>query len=128
MDISIIVQWLEQHIALLIIFALLAVNALMLLALLAYVKLYGHMPDGALRSKLHQVVYEIDRAVDNMENPAKRSMAIVQFQQVLGWKKVFLPAAVIGFIIDAEVAVIRKMQAVVGVTDLHQEEGVKDNG
>lgn len=118
--------WLEQHLlwAVFIVFA--AVNVLVLAVLVAYVKLYGQMPAGNFRDQLHRIVYSIDAECDHLENPAKRSLAIIQLQQVLSWKKIFLPAAVIGFIIDAEVAVIRKMQAAAGIPDLHQEEGTNN--
>lgn len=118
--------WAEHNLLLAVAAVFLAVNVLVLAVLTIYVKLYGGLPEGAVRRKLHQIVFEIDRACDNMENPTKRAMAMIQLQQVLGWKRVFLPSAIIGWIIDAEVAAIRKMQAATGVPDLHQEGGQTD--
>lgn len=121
---SLALTWLEQHLlwALLIVFA--AVNALVLAAMAIYVKARG-LPPGRAKDQLRKILCEIDRCCDDMEVPAKRSLAISQFQQLLFWPtinkwRIYPPAAVIGWIIDAEVAIIRKMQAVTGVEDLHQ--------
>jgi hypothetical protein len=46
--------------------------------------------------------------------------AIQQINDVLGWRRVLVPAALIGWIIDAEVAAIRKMQAAADLPGLHQ--------
>jgi hypothetical protein len=80
------------------------------------------LPEGKAKDALQKVVYELDRAADNMSNPEKRRAAIQQISDVLGWRRILVPTALIGWIIDAEVAAIRKMQAATDTPDLHKEE------
>lgn len=123
-QLSVILAWLEQHLvwALLIVFA--AVNVLVLAAMALYVKMRG-LPPGRFKTALHKILYEIDKGCDEMEAPAKRAKAISDFQQLMFWPvinrwRIYPPAAVIGWIIDAEVAIVRRMQAATGIDDLHQ--------
>lgn len=67
-----------------------------------------------------QIIYELDRFADNMSNGKKRRMVIQEINEVLGWRRILVPAALIGWIIDAEVAAIRKMQSATNTPDLHQ--------
>ncbi len=120
-----ILTWLEQHLAwsLLIIFA--AVNILVLAAMALFVKIRG-LPTGRFKDSLRNILFAIDKGCDDMEAPAKRAKAISDFQQLMFWPvinrwRVYPPAAVIGWIIDAEVAIIRRMQAATGIENLHQE-------
>jgi hypothetical protein len=101
-----------------------AAGALLAANLLAYgfhVARNG-LPDGKAKDAVQKVVYELDRICDNMENPEKRRLAIQQVNDVLGWRKILVPSALIGWIIDAEVAAIRKMQAATDTPNLHEEE------
>lgn len=116
-----LLSWIEKHMLLVAAIVFAAFNLLVLLVLMAYVRANG-LPDGAIKQRLDKIVFEIDKTCDNLESPAKRSLAIIQLQQVLGWKRIFLPTAVIGWMIDAEIAVIRKMQQVTGIPDLHKGE------
>ncbi len=122
--ITVVVTWLEQHLAwaLLIVFA--AINVMVLATMALYVKIKG-LPQGRFKTALHKILFEIDRGCDDMEIPAKRLLAISQFQQLMFWPtlnrwRIYPPAAVIGWIIDAEVAIIRQMQVATGIDDLHQ--------
>lgn len=117
-----VLTWLEQHLmwALLIVFA--AVNVLVLAAMVAYVRFHGSLPDGPLRDRLHKIVYEIDRACDALENPANRNRLVDEFQQILGWRRFFIPPVILRWIIVIEVACVRKMQEATGIPDLHQEQ------
>ena len=54
-----------------------------------------------------------------MENSEKRRLAIGQINDILGWRKILIPTALIGWIIDAEVAAIRKMQKSTDTPNLH---------
>ncbi len=123
-QITVLLTWFEQHLAwaLLVIFA--AVNVLVLAAMAVYVKAKG-LPPGRFKTSLYKILFEIDRCCDDMENPSKRSLAISQVQQLMFWPtlnkwRIYPPAAVIGWIIDAEVVIIRRMQAATGIEDLHQ--------
>ena len=79
------------------------------------------LPEGRVKDVVQKVVYELDRFADNMSNAEKRRQAIQQINDVLGWRRILVPAALIGWIIDAEVAAIRKMQAATNTPDLHKE-------
>ncbi len=70
-----------------------------------------------------RAAYEVDKFADEMEDPAKKMMLIAQLVQVLGWRRIFLPNAIIGWIIGLVVLVIRKVQAETGCPDLHQKGG-----
>ena len=98
--------------------AVLAVN---LLAYGLHVVRNG-LPEGKAKDAVQKVIYELDRIADNMSNPDKRRAAIQQINDVLGWRRILVPAALIGWIIDAEVAVIRKMQAATDTPNLHRED------
>jgi hypothetical protein len=59
-----------------------------------------------------------------MSNVKKRADAIRQVNEVLGWRRVVVPAVIIGWVIDAEVAAIRKMQKTANTPNLHEEEKI----
>lgn len=84
--------------------------------------LFAKLPDGSLKTSIQKIISELDRAADDMENADKRRSAIQQLNDVLGWRRILVPAALIGWIIDAEVAAIRRMQRVTDCPDLHKEE------
>jgi len=46
----------------------------------------------------------LDKFADEMENAEKPRSAIQQINDVLGWRRILVPAALIGWIIDIEVA------------------------
>lgn len=79
------------------------------------------LPEGKAKDAVQNVVYELDRICDNMENPEKRRLAIQQINDVLGWRKILVPSALIGWIIDAEVAAIRRMQKATNTPNLHED-------
>lgn len=97
---------------------ILAVNLLLTLLFV----IFGKLPKGKLKEATWTIIFNLDRFADNMENADKRRIAIQQVGDVLGWRKILIPAALIGWIIDAEVAAIRKMQAATNTPDLHKEE------
>ena len=97
---------------------LLAAN---LLAMALFV-LYAKLPSGKLRESIRSIIFELDKFADKMSNTAKKKDAIQQINDVLGWRRILVPAALIGWVIDAEVAAIRKMQAATDTPDLHIEE------
>ncbi|MDF2636824.1 MAG: hypothetical protein K0R78_3698 [Pelosinus sp.] len=112
----------EYQIALLAAGIILAAN---LLAMGLFV-LFAKLRDGLLKETIRNIIFELDRFADNMENTEKRRSAIQQVNDVLGWRKVIIPSALIGWIIDAEVAAIRKMQRVTDCPNLHNEEDSKN--
>lgn len=106
----------ELQIALLAAGTILAAN---ILAMLLFV-LFARLPDGMLKEPIRAIVYELDRLADCMENSQKRATAIQDINALLGWRKILVPAALIGWVIDLEVAAIRKMQAATGTPNLHE--------
>ncbi|AIF51270.1 hypothetical protein [Pelosinus sp. UFO1] len=84
--------------------------------------MYVRLQDGPLREAVKSTIYELDRFADNMENAEKRRSAIQQINEILGWRRILVPGAFIGWIIDAEVAAVRKMQKAAGTPDLYNEE------
>ena len=97
--------------------ALLAAN---LLAMVLFV-LFAKLPDGKFRKSIQNIIFEIDKFADRMQNEQKRRIAIQNINDVLGWRRILVPAALIGWIIDAEVAAIRKMQVATNTPDLHKD-------
>jgi len=84
--------------------------------------LYKALSDSPLRDFIRSVIFELDRLADNMENSEKRRAAIQQISEILGWRKVLIPAVLVGWIIDAEVAAIRRMQQSANTPDFHEED------
>lgn len=68
-----------------------------------------------VKDALTQLLYLIDEQCDNLEIPAKRAQTIMAIQQLLGWRRLFLPAIVVGFVLDMIVKIVRR----IGVPDLH---------
>lgn len=98
--------------------AILAANVL---AMMLFV-LFAKLPKGKLREKIRGAIFYLDKFADCMENEVKRAKAIQQVNDVLGWRRILIPSALIGWIIDAEVAAIRRMQKATDTPDLHIEE------
>lgn len=84
----------------------------------AIVQVRDRISNPTVKDALTQLLFLLDEQCDNMEIPAKRAQAIVAIQQLLGWRRLFLPTVVVGFVLDLIVKIIRKT----GVPDLHQEE------
>ena len=81
------------------------------------VQVYGRVDNPKVKDALSQLLYLLDEQCDHMEIPAKRVQVIVAIQALLGWRRLFLPSVVVGFVLDILVKALRK----VGVPDLHQE-------
>jgi hypothetical protein len=84
--------------------------------------LFAKLRDGRLKESIRCIIFELDRFADSMENLEKRRSAIQQINDILGWRRILVPGALIGWIIDAEVAAIRKMQSVTDTPNLHEGE------
>ncbi|MDF2634000.1 MAG: N-acetylmuramoyl-L-alanine amidase family 2 [Pelosinus sp.] len=86
---------------------LLAVNVLAM----ALFVLFAKLPESRLKEMIQNIILELDTFADEMGNKEKRDRAIQQINEILGWRKFVIPSALIGWIIDMEVAAIRKMQS-----------------
>lgn len=98
---------------------LLVVN---ILAMLLFI-LFAKLPNGKFRETIRSIIYKLDELADAMENSQKRATAIQEINSLLGWRKIFIPAFLIGLVIDTEVATIRKMQQATHTPNLHKEDG-----
>ncbi len=83
--------------------------------------LYAKLPNGQLRKIIRNIIYRIDELADKLENGEKRAIAIHQINSLLGWRGIFIPEKVIGWVIDTEVAAIRKMQKAANTPNLHDD-------
>lgn len=106
----------EYQIALYAAGVILAAN---LLAMGLFV-IYAKLPESKTKEAIRNIIFELDRFADDMENAEKRRSAIQQINEVLGWRKVIIPGALIGWIIDTEVTAIRKMQKATNTPNLHE--------
>jgi hypothetical protein len=102
---------------------ILAVNFLSMLLFILFAKL----PDGLLKEQIRNIIFYFDKFADCMENKQKRLEAIQEINSILGWRKILIPSALIGWIIDTEVAAIRKMQSANDIPNLHKEENDENN-
>ncbi|GMB01840.1 hypothetical protein PIPA1_46400 [Pelosinus sp. IPA-1] len=57
-----------------------------------------------MRESIKSIINELDRFADNRENSQRRETAIRQINEILDWRRILVPGALIGWIIDAEVA------------------------
>ena len=80
------------------------------------VQVQARIDSPAVKETLTQLLYLLDEQCDNLEIPAKRAQVIMGIQQLMGWRRLFLPAIVVGFVLDLIVKIIRKT----GVPDLHK--------
>lgn len=108
----------EYQIALCAAGAILAANVLAIGLFVIYAKL----PESKTKEAIQNIIFELDRFADDMENADKRRVAIQQINEVLGWRRLIIPSALIGWIIDTEVAAIHKMQNATNTPNLHEEE------
>lgn len=95
--------------------------AALVLVLIVHVVYLG-LPAGAAKDGLQKIIYELDRHADEMEKHEKRAAAIQAVMDILGWRRIMVPKVLVGWLIDAEVAVIRKIQQATNTPDLHRED------
>jgi hypothetical protein len=77
---------------------------------MALFMLFAKLPESRLKGMIRNIILELDKFTDEMENSEKRNRAIQQINEILGWRQFVIPSALIGWVIDMEVAAIRKMQ------------------
>lgn len=86
--------------------------------------MFAKLQDGRLKESIRSIIFELDLFADCMKNLEKRRSAIQQINDILGWRKFIVPGVLIGWVIDAEVAVIRKMQQTTNTPNLHGEDNI----
>ena len=82
--------------------------------------LYKSLSDSKLREMIRTIIFALDEFADNMENEQKKKFAIQNINDLLGWKKIFIPSALIGFVIDLQVKAIRKTENITNTPNLHE--------
>lgn len=91
-------------------------------------KLYVKCSNQTVQNAVVNIIYELDKLADNMSNKEKRNEAIRTVKDLFIWRAIPIPGFVIGIIIDAEVAAIRKIQKDTANNKdpyLHKDEDVK---
>ena len=82
---------------------------------------YKRLVNPGAKGVLGKILTYVDEFCDNVEKPAERAKVILALQSVLGFgiagKKIYLPTVIVGWILDAEVKILRW----IGVPDLHQD-------
>ncbi|SMD03097.1 N-acetylmuramoyl-L-alanine amidase [Sporomusa malonica] len=84
--------------------------------------LFAKLPHGQFREMIRNIIYQLDKFADKMENSEKRAAAIQQINSILGWRGILIPVALVGWVIDTEVAVIRQMQKATDTPNLHDDQ------
>ena len=85
------------------------------------IKVYNSTTNTKVKSKLEALLTSIDEWADGIESVRQeREEAITALQSLMGWRKLFLPRVVVGFIVDSAVRIIRA----VGCPDLHKQDPV----
>jgi Co/Zn/Cd efflux system component len=96
--------------------------AALVLVLVVHI-VYRGLPPGKAKEGLQKIIYELDRHADDMENHEKRAAAIQAVMDLLGWRRIIVPKVLVGWLIDTEVAAIRKIQQATDTPNLHQDGG-----
>lgn len=95
--------------------------AIFLIWLLAFV--YRCRGDQAARDWLYLVLFTIDQGCDDLELPQKKREVVAQIMELLGWRRVIVPAALVSWCLSILVWTVRKT----GLPDLHNENGEEKN-
>lgn len=82
---------------------------------------YNRSKNEVIVSIMERFIRSLDEFADNMTNADKRATAIDKLQSLLSYRVIRLPRFVLGWIIDMQVAEIRRLQAESEKdTDLHK--------
>ena len=86
-------------------------------------KLYNNASSELTIAALKEIIYQLDKLGDKLENTEKREAAIDKLGTILSIKGISIPRFMRGWIVDAEVKHIRNLQKQsVKDTDLHKNE------
>lgn len=92
----------------------------MLLAAGIAVLLIIKLTSRRFRRSVRTIIFELDTLANRMGNERKRRIAIHSIKEGLGWHRVLVPALVLGWIIDSEVAAVRRRKRATNVPGLYQ--------
>ena len=79
------------------------------------VQVYDRTGGDKVKEHLRSLLFLLDEQCDHMELPVKRAQTVMAVQALLGWRRLFIPAVMVGFILDVLVKVLRQT----GIPDLH---------
>lgn len=86
-------------------------------------KLYNSASSELTVAALKEIIYQLDKMADELENSEKREAAINKLGEIISIKGISIPKFMRGWIVDAQVQHIRALQKEsVKETDLHKNE------
>lgn len=98
--------------------ALVAILALWILAIWVMSRVYEHRSIPAVQDFLGGVLFAVDEECDHLEVPAKKAEAVRQILDLLGWRRIIVPAALVSWCLTFLVWLTRRTH----VPDLHKDE------
>ena len=113
-----------------IVFCILALLLLLFILKIICFEIYTHCSNEDIQEAVTEIIYKLDEFADTMSNKQKKQAAINDVKSLFIWRNIPIPNCVIGWIIDAEVKVIRKLQKKYGKekeVDLYHEETTSEN-
>lgn len=84
---------------------------IMLITKFIVFKIWEHNGNDDKKSFVRTLIYDIDKFGDNMSDKQKRQEAINSVKELFSWRGIKVPTFIVGWIIDMEVAAIRKLQS-----------------
>ncbi|SMD03122.1 peptidoglycan recognition protein family protein [Sporomusa malonica] len=96
------------------------------LVAMALFVLFAKLPNGKFREMIRGIIFQLDKFADKLENSQKRAVAMAQISGILGWRGIFIPTILIGWVIDTEAAAIKESQKVTGTPDLPNDQEFDD--
>lgn len=104
------VTTLQRNEIICIVVALIVLYALAFAAKRVAFAIYNRATNEFIVTVLTRFIYHLDEFADNMSNNDKREAAIERLQSLLSYKLIRFPKFILGWIVDLQVAEIRKLQ------------------
>lgn len=92
------------------------------LAVIGLFVLFAKLPKGQFHELIRGILFQLDKLAGKLEDSQKRAVAIAQLSEILGWRGIAIPTALLGWVIDAEAAVIKAGQKVADTSELYNEQ------
>lgn len=98
------------EIAILVVIAILVYILAYVVKRVAFI-IYNRSTNEVVVTLLTKFIYHLDEFADSMSNAEKRDLAIDKLQSITSYKFIRIPRFILGYIVDMQVAEIRKLQA-----------------
>ena len=86
-------------------------------------KIYQYKSTDSEQDSIKELIYFYDKFCDNMSKKEKKNEVVNAIRDLFVWKGIRIPTVIIGWIIDMEVASIRKIQKSISKnTNLHPDD------